>query len=85
MKIDQPELAEHLDQGEPIVPRTLLEGEFLPDHRGHHREMDRIDSNIGMYPRGFRHYQSYEMYHRKFPRSTISDYTEDSKLPLSFH
>ena len=60
----------------------MAEGQFLPDHRGYHRVMDRIDSNIGMYPRGFRHYQSFEMYERKFPKASIMDYTEDSKFNL---
>lgn len=56
----------------------------MPDHRGYHFEMDRIESNIGMYPRGFRHYQNYEMYLRKFPKATINDYTEDMNAQITF-
>lgn len=78
-----PELAEDIDALKPKVPRSLDDETFFPDMAGHEAEHARIASNIGLYPRGFRHYQNYEMYRRKFPNRTIADYTEDSKSQSS--
>jgi len=46
--------------------------------------MDRVESLIGRYPIGFRHYENYENYKRYFPNSTIQDYQDDGKNLTSF-
>lgn len=68
------------DFEKPKVPQTLVAGEFVPDHRGHIHEVERINKNIGRYPVGFRHYENFHNYQLKFPERDMTDYIEDSKL-----
>jgi len=49
----------------------------MPTERGYHRELDRIESNIGRYTPGFRFYECYESYRLKYPTATIQDYSDD--------
>lgn len=39
--------------------------------------MKEEDRRVGMYPKGFRHYENYLAYHSKFPDRTIEDYSYD--------
>jgi len=63
----------------PKYAKSLVSGEFLPTEKGFHEEMDRVESNIGRYPIGFRHYENFVNYRLKYPESTIQDYTADGK------
>lgn len=74
-------LEEQLDG--PKVPRSLLAGQFLPDTRGWHQEMDRLEANVGRYPIGFRHYENYLNYNKQFPERTIEDYHHDMNSQIS--
>jgi hypothetical protein len=42
--------------------------------------MDRIESNIGRYTIGFRHYENYTNYLFKYPEKSIDDYRDDRKF-----
>jgi hypothetical protein len=50
---------------------------FLPNERGWNHEIDRIKSNIGRYPLGFRHYENYHNYVKQFPERTMEEYIND--------
>lgn len=39
--------------------------------KDYHKEMDRIENNIGRYPVGFRHYENFDNYRVQFPDTTI--------------
>ena len=55
----------------PDFARSLVSGEFIPSGPEWQKEMERIESNIGRYPIGFRHYENYENYILKNPDATI--------------
>jgi hypothetical protein len=59
------ELADYL-KGDDLA-ESILGDEFVPTLKGWHKEMDRIESNIGRYPRGFRHYENYINYRQYYP------------------
>jgi len=44
------------------MPMTLVSGEFVPNRYGRIKEMERIESNVGRYPMGYRHYENYHNY-----------------------
>lgn len=67
----------------PKVPRSYTANHFVPDAVGHHRELDRVDKQVGRYPHGFRHYECFENYLQKYPHATIEGYVEDSKYSIS--
>ena len=64
-------------------PRSLVDNEFVADEKEYAREADRLESMRGRYPWGFRYYENYLAYKRKFPEATIHDYREDSKFRFS--
>jgi hypothetical protein len=68
----------------PNVPRTLIDGQFIPDHHGKHAEIARVNEKIGRYPFGFRHYENYEDYRHVFKKATMNDYVEDSKYSFNY-
>lgn len=85
MKARDPVYASIADEVEEHpVAKSMIEGDFIPDHHDYYKEIDRINKNITRYPYGFRHYENFENYHLKYPNSTIQDYVEDGKLIL-FH
>ena len=63
-------------------PESLVDNEFVPDERAYAKEAERLESMRGRYPWGFRHYENYLAYKRKFPEATIQDYREDSKCSI---
>ena len=68
----------------PRHTRSLVSGEFIPTEKGYHEEMDRVESLIGRYTIGFRHYENYENYRVKYPDRTIEDYIEDINSQMTF-
>ena len=66
------------------MPRSYVDGEFLPDERGWNKEVDRVKSQIGRYPIGFRHYESYTHYAKQFPERTIEEYINDVNSQITF-
>lgn len=44
------------------IPFSYLARKFLPDARGAHKEFERIESNVGRYTHGFRHYENFYNY-----------------------
>jgi hypothetical protein len=44
------------------IPFSYFGNRFLPDARGAHKEFERIESNVGRYTHGFRHYENYYNY-----------------------
>jgi hypothetical protein len=44
------------------IPFSYFANRFLPDARGAHKEFERIESNVGRYTHGFRHYENYYNY-----------------------
>jgi len=66
------EIADHL-RGTG-VPESLIGGLFVPTQRGFDQEMDRIESLVGRYPVGFRHYESFENYRARYPAAAVEDY-----------
>ena len=53
--------------------------------KDYHKEMDRIENNIGRYPIGFRHYENFDNYRVIFPDSTIEHYTNEMNKQCEFH
>jgi len=51
---------------------------FNLDPKDYERYMDMVDSKIGRYPIGFRHYESYENYCVVNPDASIEDYSKES-------
>ena len=43
-----------------------------------------MNANIGRYPYGFRHYESYHDYLSKYPDATMKDYNDDVNSVISF-
>lgn len=75
MKKKRPELTEILDElTYQDHAESLIDGKFLPTPRNYFKEIDRIESKIGRYPVGFRHYENYFNYSMKYPDRTIDDY-----------
>ena len=62
------------------IPFSYFANKFLPDARGAHKEFERIESNVGRYTHGFRHYENYYNYLQKYPDATVLDYQNDSKF-----
>jgi len=60
LKLKRPELGPILDelQGQNYS-ESLVGGEWIPDLKNYHLEMDRVEGNIGRYPVGFRHYENW--------------------------
>lgn len=52
------------------IPKSYASGQFLPSQRGFEKELDRLESLIGRYPLGFRHYENYYNYITKYPNAT---------------
>ena len=44
------------------MPFSFVKERFVPDVHGAHKEYERIESLIGRYTVGFRHYESYYNY-----------------------
>lgn len=68
----------HLKDDEE-TPSSIFENEFLLEDEDAFKEYERIEKNIGRYPRGFRHFENYYNYRVFKPQSSIEDYTQDSK------
>ena len=68
----------------PDVARSYVDGGFLPDERGWNKESDRIKSQIGRYPIGFRHYENYTHYSKQFPDRTIQEYIDDINSQITY-
>ena len=68
----------------PDIPHSYVDSEFLPDERGYYKELDRIKSNIGRYPIGFRHYENFQNYVKQYPDRTIDEYVNDINSQISF-
>ena len=47
--------------------------------------MDRSESNIGRYTVGFRHYENYNNYKKKFPGATMEDYANDMNSEMTLN
>jgi hypothetical protein len=63
----------------PKEAESRVENEWILSPEDYHREMDRIENNIGRYPKKYRKYENYENYRVISPEATIDDYTNDSK------
>ena len=61
-------------------PFSYVQNMFIPSMRQHVDEAARVESTIGRYPVGFRHYENYYNYLTKYPDATIEDYQNDSKF-----
>lgn len=66
------------------MPVSLVQGSFIPNRIGFEKEMQRIESNVGRYPHGYRHYENYHNYKLQFPDATIGDYQKDINSPITF-
>jgi hypothetical protein len=60
LKKKRPELGPMLDELQSQdYSESLVGGEWIPDLKNYHKEMDRVEANIGRYPVGFRHYENW--------------------------
>ena len=87
IRAKHPDLVDLIDEvagPQDTLARSLVDGEFLPNAREWHKEMDRIESNIGRYPVGFRHYENYHNYMLKYPERSIDDYAHDMNSQITF-
>ena len=76
--------AELADALTPKIPVSFVGNKFIPTERGYHKELDRIESNIGRYTPGFRFYECYESYRLRYPTATIQDYQNDMNSEISY-
>lgn len=58
---------------------SYADNAYVPDIQATWDELERIESNLGRYPHGFRHYENYHNYLQKFPKASLLEYQEDSK------
>ena len=72
------QITDQLRSSQP--PFSYVDDCFIPNERAKNDELARVESLIGRYPIGFRHYENYYNYLQKYPDATISDYQEDSKF-----
>ena len=85
LRKEDPTFANMVDQlSGPDIPHSYIDEAFLPDEHGYYKEVDRIKSNIGRYPIGFRHYENYQNYVKQFPDRTIDEYVTDVNSQISF-
>lgn len=85
LKKEHPELSlifERLKQEN--YPKSLVDGEFFPSRREREKELQRLESNIGRYPVGFRHYENWQNYTSVYPDATLEDYRDDLNSQISF-
>ena len=58
---------------------SMSQDEFILNTENTHKHRRIINSTIGRYPIGYRHFENYENYKVKYPERTIQDYHEQSK------
>ena len=68
----------------PRYSKSLVDGEWIPTRKEYDLEMNRVDSNVGRYPVGFRHYENWQNYTFKYPNATMEDYRDDVNSQISF-
>ena len=61
---------------------SIAQDEFILSLENKHKHRKIINSNIGRYPIGFRHFENYDNYRVKHPESTIQEYHDLSKFSL---
>lgn len=69
----------------PKVVESVSDEVYGLTHKDHHREMERIESQVGRYPTGFRHFENYEFYNLHHPDATMVDYQEAMNKQCEFH
>lgn len=85
LKREHPELAMIFERlKKDNYPKSLVTGEFFPSRKEREKELDRIESNIGRYPVGFRHYENWQNYTSMYPDATLEDYRDDLNSQISF-
>lgn len=70
---------------EPKFAKSVVQEEWIPTQREYEKEMDRSESNIGRYTVGFRHYENYNNYKKKFPGASMEDYANDMNSEMTFN
>ena len=60
-------------------PFSYVDDLYVPNDRGRYDELARVESLVGRYPLGFRHYENFHNYRLKYPEASIQDYQEDGK------
>jgi len=82
LRAENPLYAELAEALTPYYPASFFGNKFVPTHRGYHQEMDRLEETLGRYTPGYRHYECWESYRLRYPKSSPDDYHNDSKYFL---
>lgn len=61
-KLSNDPIARKVRHENPIQVDSRNDDVYTMTHRDHHREMERIEANVGRYPTGYRHFENYEFY-----------------------
>jgi hypothetical protein len=78
LRQEHPELAMVFDKmKKDTYAKSMVDNEFVPSRKESMKEMERIESNIGRYPVGFRHYENWQNYTSVYPGATLEDYRDD--------
>jgi hypothetical protein len=62
----------------------MVEGAFILDEKNSRQFYKDIEMNIGRYPHGFRHYESFVNYKYVNPDATIHDYMNEMNRQVEF-
>ncbi len=72
----------HMLQDDRESIYSMSQDEFILNLENQHKHRKIVNSTIGRYPIGYRHYENYENYRIKYPERSIQDYHEQSKYHL---